>query len=192
MNKLFCLFLFFLFLGYIKDLSGAENILESERTIHLSFSTVVKKDSQRVFYFLKHLDRWYLQLTPDHKKFIVLNAKELKVGTKIENEEASQGQYLQHLYIVTQFDENAGVFQIESPASRAVVWGLFRLQNKTILTIRLRNNGNGTYLMTSDLELVFASKSDKGKAMFFKADKIWQKHMNEEMTKAIAIVESLK
>ena len=157
--------------------------------MHLNFSTIFKKETKDVFYFLKHLDRWYLQLTPDHKKFILLNSKELKVGTEIENEESSQGQYLKHLYTVNQFDENAGIFQMESPASRAVVWGFFRLKYKTALTINIKNNRNGTCLMTSNLELVFTTKADKDKALFFKADKIWQKHMNEEMTKAVAMVE---
>lgn len=192
MKKLACLFLPFLFWGCIAAQSGRiEDTLESERTIHLGFSTILKKDPRYVFYFLKHLDRWYLQLTPDHKKFVLLNSQELKVGTQIENEEESQGQYLKHLYAVTQFDEKAGVFQLESPVSRVAAWRFFPLRNKTVLTIKLRNNGDDTYLMTSDLELVFASKSDKEKAVSFKADKIWQKHVNEEMTKAVAIVESL-
>ena len=45
--------------------------------------------------------------------------------------------------------------------------------------------------MTADLRLIFASKADKDKAVFFKADQIWQKHMDEEMAKAVFIVESL-
>ena len=180
-----------LFLGLFSKVSTAENILEAERTIHLNFSTTVKKDPRYAFYFLKHLDRWYFQLIPDHKKFILLNSKELKVGTQIENEEVSQGQRVKHLYTVTQFDEKAGVFQMASPVSHVVVLGIFRLQNKTVLTIKLKNNGDGTYLMTSDLNLIFASKADKQRAVSFKADRIWQKHMNEEMTKAVTIVESL-
>jgi hypothetical protein len=139
---------------------------------------------------LKHLDRWYLQLTPDHKKFVLLNSKELGVGTKIANEEESQGQYLKHLYTVTQFDENGGTFQMVSAVTRVAARGFFRLRNKTILTIKLENNKDGTCLMTSDLELIFVSKSDKEKAVSFKADKIWQKHMNAEMTKALAIIET--
>lgn len=182
---------FFLFMASVANFSKAENILESDRAIHLSFSMTVKKDPKYIFYFLKHLDRWYLQLTPDHKKFVLLNAKDLKVGTKIKNEEESQGQYLKHLYTVTQFDENAGVFQLVSPATRVIVRKFFRMQNKTILTIRLKDNNDGTYLMMSDLDLIFASKSDKAKAVSLKADKIWQKHMNDEMTKALSIIESL-
>ncbi len=185
------IFVVFLFLVGMTNLSKAENILESDRTIHLNFSMTVKKDPKYIFYFLKHLDQWYLQLTHDHKKFVLLNAKELKVGTKIKNEEESQGQYLRHLYTVTQFDENAGVFQLVSPATRVIVRKFFRMQNKTILTIRLKDNNDGTYLMTSDLDLIFASKSDKVKAVSLKADKIWQKHMDEEMTKALSIIESL-
>ena len=191
MKKIFCLFLFSLFWINIANLGRAENILESDRTIHLSFSTAVKKDLEYVFYFLKHLDRWYLQLTPDHKKFVLLNAKELKVGTRIKNEEESHGQHLKHLYTVTQFDKNTGIFQMESPVTYVVVQKFFRLQNKTILTIKFKDNKDGTFLMTSDLDLVFASKFDKEKAIFFKADKIWQKHINEEMTQAVAIVESI-
>ncbi len=192
MKKLLCLFfLFLLFWDTTANSGQAEDTLEFERTIHLSFSTILKKDPRYAFYFLKHLDRWYLQLTPDHKKFNLLNSKELKVGTQIENEEVSQGQRLNHLYTVTKFDENAGVFQMDSPVSRAVVRGFIRLQNKTVLTIKFKNNADGTYLMMSDLELIFASKADKGKAVSFETDKIWQKHMNEEMTKAAAIVESL-
>ena len=45
--------------------------------------------------------------------------------------------------------------------------------------------------MTADLRLIFASKADKDRAVFFKTDQIWQKHMYEEMTKAVSIVESL-
>ena len=59
------------------------------------------------------------------------------------------------------------------------------------MTIKFKDNKDGTFLLMSDLDLVFASKFDKEKAIFFKADKIWQKHMNEEMTEAVAIVESL-
>ncbi len=170
----------------------ADNIPDPEKTIHLGFSTIIKKDPGYVFYFLKHLDRWYLQLTPDHKKFVLLNSKELGVGTKIRNEEESQWQYLKHLYTVTQFDENGGTFQMVSPATHVAARRFFRLQNKTILTIKLEDNKDGTCLMTSDLELIFVSKSDKEKAVSFKADKIWQKHMNEEMAKALAIIESLE
>ncbi len=172
-------------------MSKAENNFDNDKTIHLNFSIIFKKDPKYAFYFLKHLDRWYLQLTPDHKRFALLNSNELKVGTRIENEESSQGQYLKHWYTVTQFDENTGMFQMESPASRVRTGVFFRLQYKTILTIKIKNNGDGTCLMTSDLDLVFASKADKNKALSFKADKIWQKHMNEEMTKTVAIVESL-
>jgi hypothetical protein len=185
----------FLLIFYVSNLyveSNAQSFeINDSRTIHLNFSTIFKKEPKYVFYFLKHLDRWYLQLTPDHKKFVLLNSKELSIGTKIENEEESQGQYLKHLYTVTQFDENAGVFQMVSPATRVVVGKFFRMQNKTILTIKVKDNKDGTYLMTSDLDLIFASKSDKAKAVSFKADKIWQEHMNEEMTKAITIIESL-
>ena len=191
MKKLSNLFLALLFLGCVTASARAENLSEPERTIQLGFSKVFKKEPRYVFYFLKHLDRWYLQLTPAHKKFILLNAKELKVGTKIENEEKSHGQHVRHLYTVTKFDQGAGVFQMESPVSRIVVWGIFRLQNKSDLTIRLKDNGDGTYFMTADLRLIFASKADKDKAVFFKADQIWQKHMDEEMTKAVFIVESL-
>lgn len=191
MEKIFPLFFLVLFLGSITDLSKAENNLDNDKTIHLDFAIIFKKDPEYAFYFLKHLDRWYLQLTPDHKKFTLLNSKEIKVGTKIENEESSQGQYLKHLYTVTQFDENAGMFQMESPASRVAAWGFLRLQYKTTLTIKIENNRDGTCLMMSDLDLVFASKADKRKALSFKADKIWQKHMNEEMTRAVAIVELL-
>ena len=169
----------------------AEMLSEAGGRIQVGFSNFFKKEPRYVFYFLKHLDRWYLQLTPAHKKFILLNAKELKVGTKIENEEKSHGQHVRHLYTVTKFDQGAGVFQMESPVSRIVVWGIFRLQNKSDLTIRLKDNGDGTYFMTADLRLIFASKADKDKAVFFKADQIWQKHMDEEMTKAVFIVESL-
>ncbi len=191
MKKFLSLFLLFSFLGCVTASAKVETMPESERTIHLSFSKVFKKGPQYVFYFLKHLDRWYLELTPDHKKFILLNSKELGIGTQIENEEASHGQHVRHLYTVTQFDQGAGIFQMESPVSRVVVWGIFRLQNKTDLTIRLKGNGDGTYMMTADLRLIFASKADKDKAIFLKTDQIWQKHMNVEMTKAVSIVESL-
>lgn len=191
MKRLLSLFFISSFLGCMTASVMAENSPESERTIQLSFSKVLKKSPWHAFYFLEHLDRWYLQLTPDHKKFILLNAKELKVGTKIENEEKSHGQHVRHLYTVTKFDQGAGVFQMESPVSRVVVWGIFRLQNKTDLTIRLKDNGDGTYFMTADLRLVFASEADKDKAVFFKVDQIWKKHMYEEMTKAVSIVESL-
>ena len=80
---------------------------------------------------------------------------------------------------------------MESPVSHVVVRGILRLQNKTDLTIRLKDNGDGTYFMTADLRLIFASKADKDRAVFFKTDQIWQKHMYEEMTKAVSIVESL-
>lgn len=182
--------LLFSFLGCITT-SAKIDIPESERTIQLSFSAVSQKDLPHVFYFLQHLDRWYLQLTPDHKKFILLNSKELNVGTQIDNEEESHGQYVKNLYTVTQFDQSAGVFQMESPVSRIVIWGIFRSQNKTVLTIRLKDKGDGTYFMTADLRLIFASKAEKDKAVFFKTDQIWQKHMNEEMTKAVSIIESL-
>jgi hypothetical protein len=42
-----------------------------------------------------------------------------------------------------------------------------------------------------DVQLIFASKADRDKALFFKTDKIWQKHINVEMTKAISIIETL-
>jgi|CXWL01.1.fsa_nt_gi hypothetical protein len=190
MRKLFSLFLFALFLG-LTSFSQAKDMPESERTIRLSVSADFKKDPKYVYYFLRHLDRWYLQLTPDHKRFTLLNSQELNVGTQIENEEASQGQYVKHLYTVTQFDENTGVFQMVSPISRAVVWHFFQSQNKTILTIKIKDNGNGTCSMTSNIELVFASKGDKEKAVFFKVDKVWQKHLHKEMTKAIEIIELL-
>jgi hypothetical protein len=191
MKSLLNLFFMFSFLGCMTASARAENSPGPERTIQLSFLKVLKKEPGYAFYFLKHLDRWYLQLTPDHKKFILLNAQELQVGTKIENEEESHGQHVRHLYTVTKFDQGAGVFQMESPVSRVVVWGIFRLQNKTDLTIRLKDNGDGTYFMTADLRLVFASEADKDKAVFFKVDQVWKKHMYEEMTKAVSIVESL-
>ncbi|MBI5415767.1 MAG: hypothetical protein HZA29_03025 [Candidatus Omnitrophica bacterium] len=161
MRRFICLFLLF-FWGYMASPGKAENIPDPEKTIRLGFSTIVKKDPGCVFYFLKHLDRWYLQLTPDHKKFVLLNSKELGVGTEIANEEESQGQYLKHLYTVTQFDENGGTFQMVSAVTRVAARRFFRLRNKTILTIKLENNKDGTCLMTSDLELIFVSKSDKG------------------------------
>lgn len=74
---------------------------------------------------------------------------------------------------------------MESPVSRVAARVFLRLQYKTTLTIKIENNGDGTCLMMSDLELVFASKADKRKALSFKADKIWQQHMNEEMTKTL-------
>ena len=190
MKSLLSLFFIFSFFGCMTASARAGNSPEPERTIQLSFSKVLKKEPGYVFYFLKHLDRWYLQLTPDHKKFILVNAKELKVGTKIENEEKSHGQHVRHLYTVTKFDQGAGIFRMESPVSHVVVRGILRLQNKTDLTIRLKDNGDGTYFMTADLRLIFASKADKDKAVFFKTDQIWQKHMYEEMTKAVSIVES--
>lgn len=186
-----CLSLFFLFLGCATSLGQSEDVLEAEKTIRINFSTTLTKKPQYTFYFLKHLDRWYLQLSPDHKKIVLLNAKELKVGTRIKIEEIAQGQHLKHLYTVTQFDENVGMFRMESPMTRVVIRKFFRLQNKTVLTIQLKNSGNGTYSLTSDLEIVFPSRSDKEKAVFFKADKVWQRHMNHEMTAAVTIVESL-
>lgn len=169
-----------------------DDIPEPERTIQLRFSKTFGQNPQHVFYFLKHLDRWYLQLTPEHKKFVLLNSKELEIGAQIEDEEKSGGQYIKHLYTVTQFDPGAGIFQMESPASRVVVWGIFRFQNRTELTIRLKDAGDGAYMMTADLRLIFASKTDKDKAVFFKTDRVWQKHMDAEMTKAVSIVESLQ
>lgn len=181
----------FMFLVCITASAGAEDSPGTEGTIQLSFSRIVKKEPQYVFYFLKHLDRRYLQLTPDHKKFILLNAKNLDVGTRIENEEKSHGQHVRHLYTVTKFDPDEGVFQMESPVSRVAIWGIFRWQHRTDLAIRLTNNGDGAYLMTADLRLIFAFKADKGKAVFFRADRIWQRHMNEEMARAVSIVEAL-
>ncbi len=185
-------FVFILFLGCATASAAPNDTLESERTIQLSFSALSNADPQTTFDFLRHLDQWYLQLTSDHKKFVLLNSKELNVGTQIENEEASGGQHLKHLYTVTKFDPEAGIFQIVSPISRAVIWGIIRFQNKTILTIGVKRNEKGACLVTADLQLVFSSKSDKNKAIFFQADRIWQKHMNIEMTKAVSIVESLQ
>ena len=80
---------------------------------------------------------------------------------------------------------------MESPASHVVVWGVFRLQNKTVVTINIKDAGNGTCLVGADLQLIFGSRADKDKALFFKTDKIWQKHLNVEMTKAVSIIEGL-
>lgn len=190
MIKMINLFLLICFLGFT-NISSAQNMPEPDRIIHLNFSATYKKDPKYLFYFLKHLDRWYLQLTSDHKKFKLLNSQELTVGTQIVNEEVSKGQELKHLYTVIQFDQNAGVFQMESPISRVLIWKLFRMQNKTILTIKIKDNKDGTYAITSDVELIFASKADKDKALSFKADKIWQKHVNTEMTKALEIINLL-
>lgn len=191
MIKFAYLLLFFLFLAFTNS-SFAENMPVPEQVIQLSYSASFAKDPKYVYYFLKHLDRWYLHLTPEHKKFTLLNSKELKVGTKIKNEESSQGQYLKHLYTVTQFDENGGVFQMVSPSTQIAVWKIFQMQNKTVLTIKIKNNQDGTYMISSDVELVFASKAEKDKALFFKADKIWQKHVDTEMTKALEIIDSFK
>lgn len=172
----------------LQQLSGSD---ESARTIHLSYAVTSKKDVKYADYFIRHLDRWYLKLTPDHKSFNLLNAKELAPGTRIDNEEESKGIRVHHLYTVTQLDEKEGIFRIVSPDSKAMVWGFLPAHFKTVLTLRFENQPDGSRSGRADLDLVFDTKTDKDLAVFIGVAGVWQKHTEIEMANSAKVIDSL-
>ncbi|MBU0502678.1 MAG: hypothetical protein KJ811_05510, partial [Candidatus Margulisbacteria bacterium] len=67
-----------------------------------------KQSPEKIFDFLKNIDLYYLDLSPGHKKFQLINSPILAIGTTIEVEETAGNQYVKHNYQVVKIIENMG------------------------------------------------------------------------------------
>ncbi|KAF0134799.1 MAG: hypothetical protein FD145_367 [Candidatus Saganbacteria bacterium] len=150
-----------------------------------------KQPADKIFYFFSHLDKYYLELSPGHKKFQILDAQVLAKGVHIAVEENAGGQYVIHKYEVTEFILNKQIRLMSSPSIVKV--GPFNIEVLTIVEFNITSDiDKEVTLVSSTLTLEFKSIASYYFAKLFRVKDVWESHLKEEMSNGMKIVESEK
>jgi len=117
-----------------------------------------KKSVEAVFAFFSHIDKYYLQLSGGHKRFLLVNADALTEGVSIEDEETAGGQHLKHTYRVVTVKENRYIKLVSDP-SIVRIFRFFRLPVKVTVEFEFKDVRQGRTEAFSCLTLEFRNKA---------------------------------
>jgi hypothetical protein len=173
---LFCLF----FSGQIFANEESSIVLKDE--VIVTSEPTIKLEN--IANFFVHLDKHYLDLSKDHKKFVLLNSDVLKQEIYIENEEESGGQYLKHYYYVEKFEVNQEkeILKLVLISKKSKVNTMFlNMDVKVMLLMDASKIALNTYKIESVLAIEFKNGFDLFLANLVNTKGIWAKHFQEEL-----------
>jgi hypothetical protein len=176
--------------------SSTSEFLRDEGSIERSIvcESSMSADDQspaKIYYFLKHLDRYYLNLSKGHKKFYVTNASHLGIGATIEVEETAGNQHVKHNYQAVKAIKNKYIMLVSDPTTVNVL-GFLNFRLKTSVEFKIQQSGIGNTILSTRLILEFNNKVEKLLANLIKTQEIWENHLKEELENGLKIIASEK
>ncbi len=147
-------------------------------TINMGFES-----PEKIFFLLKHLDRYYLQLSEVHEEFRITNGDCLFKGAQIINQESANGQSVRHLYTVEHFIDGQYVQLIsnQSVVKKKLCGCNLSIQLKTIVEFDLKKSEFGETLITCKINLIFPNKFSFFASRLSRTEQIWSAHLRDEM-----------
>ena len=157
------------------------------QTIAVGFNS-----SHKVFFLLRHLDKYYLKLSTAHQEFTITNGDALFKGSQIFNRESTKGQSVTHRYTVQEFIEGKYVrLYSEKSVVTTKLWCFdVKTKLKTIVEFKFQENENHADSLTCQLSLLFPSKTSFYASLLSGTEKIWTHHLREELTLGQTVLES--
>lgn len=171
-------------MSFISRIKSGIRTMAIPVSISLTCSMQLENESaDKIFYFFKHLDRYYLDISQAHKKFKVLDG--LKQGALIEVEETAGGQYVRHKYRVVKVVENRFIRLVSDPSIVEIWGGFLKVPVKTTVEFEIKPN-----TICSRLTLEFRSGLLHSIAKWMGVREIWGGHIKEEMEGAAEVIRS--
>jgi hypothetical protein len=131
-----------------------------------------------IYQFLKHIDRVYLQLSPAHQSFTLMNTTTICEGAIIENTEKAGFQQVCHRYTVE--TDTPQHIVLVSPRSMVSIGGIMRMPVHVTVAFFIDNDATHVRLRC-ELTLSFYKKIHEVAARLIGTYRIWNAHVQEEM-----------
>jgi len=149
---------------------------------------------EKVFFLLKHLDRYYLQLSSDHEEFRITNGRHLFQGADIINQEHSGGQNVRHAYRVDQMIEGQSMRLVSNKTvvTKKVCCYEIKINLKTIVEFEIKKHETENTVLHCRISLIFPNKSSFFISTWSKTEEIWSAHLKDEMAGGKHVISSEK
>lgn len=170
---------------------------EAQHQITITYSYVTQniKESTTVAdisKFFRHLPDYYLDIHPGHEQFQVQDSTEVKKDVHIYNKEHSEGQQVEHHYVVTEFKETPNEFFIELYSDHSIVSkGFFKFPCKVMFRFHALYDDAYTATIKASIDIDFLKKRHLFLANSVHTKDIWERHLKQEIDGGMSIIQNL-
>jgi hypothetical protein len=167
---------------------------ESKRSIIITHTINVGTETpEKVFFLLRHLDRYYFKLSSAHQEFCILNGDKLRKGAQIFNREHIESHSITHMYTVDHFMEERYIKLIshESTITKQL-WPFCQINIKLrgILEFNIRTSDTKETLLTCTFSLIFFNSLGFMAGHLSGTELAWSNHLQDEMSQIKEVLAS--
>jgi hypothetical protein len=137
-----------------------------------------KVTTDKIYDFLKKIDQVYLQLSPGHQSFKLINSDKISLGAIIENKEKAAFQTVTHKYTV-EVDTPEKIVLV-SPSSKVKIGHLFSMPVHVSVSFFIEEDTHHIRLKCK-LDLKFKNVLQEALARLTGTSIIWKTHLKEEL-----------
>ena len=180
------------------DVPGANNArhlvgryptgVDVTRAMTIRGSVEIAAPPEAVAEFLGHMNRYFLELSPDNRKIEVVEAVGLVPGVEWLTEQDNDGEFVRARFKVVEADGSRRFTLVSDPSLVVIGNGEHATPTINAFTIEAKDGGGST--LSQRLVLCFNSLTERSGAQALGVKRAWQTHVDTALASAARLIES--